>query len=111
MVTRAQKLEAKSRGRAWAEDRLRDDPNYRVFDRKWIDAPGIHPDVVDEYTYLVSVAAAHWFGLGTREITHLTCEVCGGSTPLREAMASLAGGRIVHTCADAECLSRARQPW
>jgi hypothetical protein len=41
-------------------------------------------------------------------IESLTCEACGKETPLVDAWATLAGQRIVHTCAAKECLEKAK---
>jgi hypothetical protein len=44
----------------------------------------------------------------TDPIESLTCEACGKETPLVDAWATLAGQRIVHTCAAKECLEKAK---
>jgi hypothetical protein len=44
----------------------------------------------------------------TDAIESLTCEACGKETPLVDAWATLAGQRIVHTCAAKECLEKAK---
>lgn len=45
----------------------------------------------------------------TDEIMHLACEVCGKSTPPVDAWATLAGGRIVYTCAFWACREAAKR--